>query len=253
MVSDHLFGEWSSDDVDADRRSGRRVKTGLSADTSQHRDSPGRDAGDPKGIASQAQKKRRNGIVGKERTPSRAVKGRNGIPALPHTQRVTPCSSSSASGSVLRSSTMSVCSLSAMIVSMARSRTGFSFSLPFRFVRPLPFWRGVTPLVVPLEAVLWGSSGGSSRSSCFVRFLEEVEEDERLAVTRRGADSELGESGDLEVLVEPEGALRLPERRVSRGERGGPIIATWAMNGGMGRGRAWKREGERGTEESETK
>ena len=130
---------------------------------------------------------------------------------------------------------MSVCSPWAMIESMARSRTGFSFSLPFRFVRPLPLWRGVTPFVVPLGAFLCESSGGSSSSSCFVRFLEEVEEEERLGGTRRGADSELGESGDLEVVVEPEGALRLPERRVSLGERGGPIIATWAMNGGMGR------------------
>jgi hypothetical protein len=63
-----------------------------------------------------------------------------------------------------------------------------------------------------------------------------VEEEERLVDTRRGADSELGESGDFEVLVEPEGALRLPERRVSLGERGGPMIATWAMNGEVGRG-----------------
>ena len=125
---------------------------------------------------------------------------------------------------------MSVCSLSAMIESMARSRTGFSFSLPLRFVRPFPFWRGVRPLDVGLEEDLCGSSGGSSRSSCFVRFLEEVEEEERLADTGRGADSEFGESGDLEVLVEAEGALRLPERRVSLGERGGPMIATWAMN-----------------------
>lgn len=62
-----------------------------------------------------------------------------------------------------------------------------------------------------------------------------MEEEERLGGRRRGADSEEGESGDFEVLVEPEGALRLPERRVSRGERGGPIIATWAMYGGMGR------------------
>ena len=131
---------------------------------------------------------------------------------------------------------MLVCSPWAMIESMARSRTGFSFSLPFRFVRPLPFWRGVTPFAVPL-VLLCESSGGSSRSSCFVRFLEEVEEEEeRLGATRRGADSELGESGDFEVLVEPEGALRLPERRVSLGERGGPIIATWAMSGRMGRG-----------------
>lgn len=88
------------------------------------------------------------------------------------------------------------------------------------------------PLGVPFEPVLWGSSGGSSRSSCFVRLREEAEEEERLTVGRRGADSELGESGDFEALVEPEGTLRLPERRVSLGERGGPIVATWAINWG---------------------
>lgn len=69
-------------------------------------------------------------------------------------------------------------------------------------------------------------------SSCFARLREEAEEEERLTVGRRGADSELGESGDFEVLVEPEGALRLPDRRVSLGERGGPMVATWAMKGG---------------------
>jgi hypothetical protein len=65
-----------------------------------------------------------------------------------------------------------------------------------------------------------------------VRLREEVEEEERLTAGGRGVDSELGESGDFEVLVEPEGALRLPERRVSLGERGGPISDTWAMNRG---------------------
>jgi hypothetical protein len=78
-------------------------------------------------------------------------------------------------------------------------------------------------------------------SSCFVRLREEAEEEERLTTGRRGADSELGESGDFEVLVEPDGALRLPDRRVSLGERGGPIVGTWAMNGGEG----WKGERER--------
>lgn len=87
---------------------------------------------------------------------------------------------------------------------------------------------------VPFEPFLWESSRGSSTSSCFVRLREEAEEEERLTVGRRGADSELGESGDFEVLVDPEGALRLPERRVSLGERGGPIVATWAINGGKG-------------------
>lgn len=84
------------------------------------------------------------------------------------------------------------------------------------------------------EPFLRDSSGGSSRSSCFVRLREETEEEERLTTGRRGADSELGESGDFEVLAEPDGALRLPDRRVSLGERGGPMVATWAINGGKG-------------------
>ena len=71
-------------------------------------------------------------------------------------------------------------------------------------------------------------------SSCFVRLREEAEEEERLTTGRRGADSEFGESGDFEVLVEPDGALRLPDRRVSLGESGGPIVGTWAMKGGEG-------------------
>jgi hypothetical protein len=79
-------------------------------------------------------------------------------------------------------------------------------------------------LEVPFELLLWDSSGGSSRSSCFVRLREEAEEEERLTTGRRGADSELGESGDLEVLVEPEGALRLPDRRVSLGKGVGPWL-----------------------------
>jgi hypothetical protein len=69
-----------------------------------------------------------------------------------------------------------------------------------------------------------------------------VEEEERLTAGGRGVDSELGESGDFEVLVEPEGALRLPERRVSRGERGGPISDTWAMKSRGRRRKKRKRE-----------
>ena len=87
---------------------------------------------------------------------------------------------------------------------------------------------------MPFELFLLESSGGSSRSSCFVRLREETEEVERLTTGRRGADSELGESGDFEVLVEPDGALRLPDRRVSLGESGGPMVATWAMYSGKG-------------------
>lgn len=44
-----------------------------------------------------------------------------------------------------------------------------------------------------------------------------------------GRDSGAGESGDLDVLAEAECAERLPERRVSRGESGGPIVAACAM------------------------
>jgi hypothetical protein len=84
-----------------------------------------------------------------------------------------------------------------------------------------------------------------------VRFREEAEEEERLTTGRRGADSELGESGDFEVLVEPEGALRLPDRRVSLGERGGPISDTWAMN--RGKGIKKKKEREHGMRQLATK
>jgi len=55
----------------------------------------------------------------------------------------------------------------------------------------------------------------------------------------RGSDSEAGESGDLEVLPEADGAERLPERRVSRGERGGPIAGDWTIN--WWRGMNWER------------
>jgi len=74
----------------------------------------------------------------------------------------------------------------------------------------------------------------SSGSSCFGRLerplpfvIDEAGREEGSLF--RGADSDAGESGDLEVLVEAEGAERLPERRVSRGESGGPIVAAWAM------------------------
>ena len=71
-------------------------------------------------------------------------------------------------------------------------------------------------------------------SSCFGRFVRPFgpvfggagRADGSLVL---GAESGGGESGDLEVLAEAEGAERLPERRVSRGERGGPIVAACAM------------------------
>ena len=69
---------------------------------------------------------------------------------------------------------------------------------------------------------------GSSGSSCFKRFVRlllllEGRKGRVVPSFVRGSDSEAGESGDLEVLPEADGADRLPERRVSRGERGGPI------------------------------
>lgn len=42
-----------------------------------------------------------------------------------------------------------------------------------------------------------------------------------LAFSRGGRS----ESGDFEALAETEGAERRPERRVSRGDSGGPIVA----------------------------
>ena len=55
---------------------------------------------------------------------------------------------------------------------------------------------------------------------------------------RREVDSGTGESGDLEALAEREGTVRLPERRVSLGERGGPMVAAWAMMKGR-----WNKHG----------
>lgn len=46
----------------------------------------------------------------------------------------------------------------------------------------------------------------------------------------RGAWSE---SGDLEALAETDGAERRPERRVSRGDKGGPMVAVWAIAAGQ--------------------
>lgn len=75
---------------------------------------------------------------------------------------------------------------------------------------------------------------GSSMSSCFGRFVRPFalvfggteRADASLAL---GGGSGAGESGDFDVLADAEGAERRPERRVSRGERGGPIVAAWAM------------------------
>lgn len=110
------------------------------------------------------------------------------------------------------------------------SMEGFSFSLPLRFDLPLALgWLGALPLE---WAFLLGM--GSSISSCFGRFVRPFglvfgwtgRADESFVL---GAGSGAGESGDFDVLVEAEGAERRPERRVSRGERGGPIITACAM------------------------
>lgn len=109
-------------------------------------------------------------------------------------------------------------------VGMSTVRDSFSFSLPFRFARPL---------VAPLVPFLRGSSMGSSTSSFFVRLLRL-----ELAVDGGGGRcwlsfafgvlSVVGEPvGDL--LVEAAGTERLPERRGSFGEGGGPIAATLAI------------------------
>lgn len=76
---------------------------------------------------------------------------------------------------------------------------------------------------------------GSSTSSCFGRFVRPFgllfggagRVDGSFVL---GAGSGAGESGDFEVLAESEWAERRTERRVSRGERGGPIVAVWAMS-----------------------
>jgi hypothetical protein len=107
----------------------------------------------------------------------------------------------------------------------------FSLPLALRFARPFEFpWLELVPLV---WAFLVGT--GSSGSSCFKRFVRLLLLLESMAGRVmgsfvRGRDSEAGESGDLEVLAEADGAERLPERRVSRGERGGPIVEDWAIN-----------------------
>ena len=66
-------------------------------------------------------------------------------------------------------------------------------------------------------------------SSCFVRLREEEGDEEQLTTGRWGADSESGESVDSGVLGEPDGALRLPDRRIPLGESGGRIVGTWAI------------------------
>ena len=107
-------------------------------------------------------------------------------------------------------------------------RADFSFSLPFRFARPL---------VVPLIPFLCISSSETSTSSCLVRFpllkLFEEEREGRCELSLDlGAVSEVGEpAGDL--LVEVDGTERLPERLGSLGDGGGPMVATFAIVAGI--------------------
>ena len=107
-------------------------------------------------------------------------------------------------------------------------REPFSFSLPFRFARPL---------VVPLTPLLWASSNDSSASSFFVRLVRpELLEDGSGGLCELslglGAVSVVGEPvGDL--LVDVEGTERRPERRGSFGDGGGPIVATLAIVAGV--------------------
>lgn len=75
------------------------------------------------------------------------------------------------------------------------------------------------------------SSIDSSRSSC-LGFLLLLLLEWELSGGRWGPSFVLravSESGDLEVLVEADGAERLPERRGSRGESGGPIAEACVM------------------------
>lgn len=152
-------------------------------------------------------------------------------PVLPQIQRVIPCSSSSAP---------LIAGLSAwpgMASDITASRTGclsfsFSFSFGFRFALPLMEapWVELAELVDGAEPFL-RSSTSSSRSSCLRRFclpllLLEARPGRLMISFCLGAGSR---SGDLEALVDAEGIERRPERRISFGESGGPIVAAWAI------------------------
>jgi hypothetical protein len=99
-----------------------------------------------------------------------------------------------------------------------------SFSLPLRLLRPL---------VVPLTPFLCISSKERSTSSFLARLdlfeLLPFDRDGRCELSLDlGADSDVGEpAGDL--LIECDGTERLPERRGSLGDGGGPIVATFAI------------------------
>jgi hypothetical protein len=155
---------------------------------------------------------------------------KSGTPSFPHMHRVTPCSSSSSSAG---SSGLS--SVDTAWASTGSSEEGacLLFSFGFRRERPLVvLW---AELEEALDGAWFGglrSTGKSSKSSSFVRFP-------RLPLLWESSGGRCGggslgreptsESGDLEVLVDAECWERLPERRVSLGERGGPMEAAWAM------------------------
>lgn len=99
-----------------------------------------------------------------------------------------------------------------------------SFSLCLRFPLELEELEEVEECAAAVVECL-RSSGWSSASS-FVRFLDGWEARWVVSFCFGGGRSA---SGDLDALVEAEGAERRPERRISRGERGGPMVAAWAM------------------------
>jgi hypothetical protein len=164
-------------------------------------------------------------------SPPREKEGSVGehVPVLPHTQRVIPCSSSSG-GSAGRSSLETI-DFALEIVDSWTGSSGagcLSFSLPLRFARPFAF---ACLAAEPLDELLW-SSTECSISSCLRRLLRPllllfVDKDGRDGFSLGcGADSGCG---DLEVLVEADGAERLPERRGSLGDNGGPMVAVCAI------------------------
>lgn len=148
------------------------------------------------------------------------------VPVPPHIQRVIPVSSSSSSPSAPSPSPEASGFESSPLGISITNPDAFSFSLPFRFVRVLP---------LPLTPFLCVSSGTSSFSSCLLLRLllfEPFDEDAggrcELSFGFEPGSEEGEPAGDL-LLVDAVGAVRLPERRGSLGDGGGPILAKFAM------------------------